>query len=107
MFRGRGALLAVLILALSFAAAVAAGAQVRGETGPESMAVTQEAAVTVSAEVEAAMPRLTRPPSAVRLPPIPSDPVKALISVVNAHSKSLGFAVNHGPAIRGSGIPPE
>ncbi len=107
MLRGRGALLAVLILALSFAAAVTAGAQVRGETGPESMAITQEAAVTVSADVEAAMPRLTRPPSAVRLPAIPSDPVKALISAANAHSKSLGFEVDHGPAIRGSGITPE
>jgi hypothetical protein len=100
-------LLAVLILAMSFAAAATAGAQVRSEAGPEPKALTQEAAVTVPADVENATRRITRPPSAVRLPAIPGDPVNALIAAVNAHSKSLGFEVDHGSAIRASGMPPE
>jgi hypothetical protein len=51
--------------------------------------------------------RLTRPPSAVPLPPIPGDPVGRLVAAANAHSLSLGLAVDHGPAIRRAGIAPE
>lgn len=33
--------------------------------------------------------------------------METLIAAVNAHSASFGFAVDHGPAIRGSGMTPE
>lgn len=94
MRRARWALLAMVA---SFAVAVAVA----------SVGVAQAEAPTVPADVEAATTQLTRPPSAVALPTIPSEPVNALISAVNAHSESLGFEVDHGPAIRASGIPPE
>ena len=106
VFRGRRASLAVLIFAMSFAAAATAGGEAYGQADSGSTDVTQ-AAVTVPADVKAATKRLTRPPSAVPLPAIPRNPVDALIAAVNAHSKSLGYTVNHGPAIRASGIPPE
>jgi hypothetical protein len=41
------------------------------------------------------------------LPAIPSNPVETLIAAVNAHSASLGFAVDHGPATRSCGMSPE
>ena len=55
--------------------------------------------------VDQLVQRLTRPPSAVSLPALPREPVATLVAAVNAHSASLGVAVDHGPAIRAAGDP--
>lgn len=51
--------------------------------------------------------RFTRPLEDVSLPGIPRDPVGALVTATNARSASLGFRVDHGPAIRRSGMSKE
>jgi hypothetical protein len=63
------------------------------------------AAPTGDGETDALINRLTRPPSQVPLPPLPLDPLLALVTAANLHSVTLGYSVDHGPAIRRSGIP--
>jgi hypothetical protein len=97
IFKRCHALFTVLLFAMLLApAAVATGA----ESGTQQVS-------TSMADVPALDERFTRLPDAVPLPPIPSDPVEALVSAVNTHSAGLGFPVDHGPAIRASGMSPE
>lgn len=58
----------------------------------------------VTADVEAAVQRITAPLDSVALPPLPVNPVDTLVTLVNSLSAALGFPVDHGPAIRGAGM---
>src|SRR5215210_9601241 len=95
-FKRRHAWFAVLLFAMFLAPAAATGAEPAGKQSPTS-----------TAGVPALDERFTRLPDAVPLPPIPSDPVEALVSALNVHSAGVGFPVDHGPAIRASGMSPE
>ncbi len=97
-FKHRRASVAVLILAISLAPAAVTG------TEADIWLDRTSTAVTPQADIDAVFQRLTQPLSAVPLPAIPSNPVETLIAAVNAHSASLGFAVDHRPAIRSCGM---
>ncbi len=73
------------------------------------LTVSQSASAVQIGDVatDALINRLTRSPSEVALPPLPLDPVQALVTAVNLHSAALGFSVDHGPSIRKSKIPNE
>src|SRR5436853_203601 len=69
-------------------------------------AATLDPTITAAlpADLAAATERLTRPVASVPLPPLPSNPLLALVTAVNAHSASLGFTVDHSHAILTSGM---
>jgi hypothetical protein len=91
---------AALLFTICLAPAVATGAEANSRQAPTTTAVEPPADDGVD-------DRFTRPPDEVTLPELPSDPVEALISAVNAHSESLGFAVDHRDAIEDSGMSDE
>jgi hypothetical protein len=77
-------------------------------TGPGVIAASADTvAVTGDVVVDAAIKRFTRPLAAVELPPLPADPVQALIDAANVHSLSLGFRVDHSASIRTAQMPLE
>lgn len=97
--RRHGVLLVTFALALSLVPLLAGGpAGARISDAADAVAAQQ-----VSPEI---LQRLTRPPGTVPLPAIPANPVAALVTAANAHSASVGFLVDHGPAITSSGIQP-
>src|SRR5947209_1794408 len=100
MFGSPGAWSAVLSLAILLASADVTWAASNGPVDPTFGG-------NVPANVAAAVQRITRPLESVDLPPLPDNPLDTLIAAVNAHSASLGFPVDHGPVLRGSGIPLE
>jgi hypothetical protein len=80
-----------LVLVIALAAALVPSASAATYSGPGAVdAVTQ---------------RLTKPPGAVALPALPADGVAALAQAANAHSASLGFAVDHTAKIAAAAIP--
>jgi hypothetical protein len=101
IFKARGVWFAALLFAFFLSPVAATGAEADSQPASTSTAVEPPAGDPAFEE------RITRPPDEVPLPELPSDPVEALITAVNAHSASLGFTVDHGPAIRDSGISPE
>jgi hypothetical protein len=97
----KGALCTAALLASLLIPAVARAAPRDAAASADTVALPGDAVI------DATIDRLTRPLTAVELPPLPGDPVQALIDAVNVHSLSLGFRVDHSASIRNARLPVE